>query len=144
MKNNSLDLRLNTVRHPAKITVGDMGFSNSKFIEMKIDDMSVINGDYIFDNTLVYWDELFKSSIESGRYLIFTSANGIADEGGWDYVDVHHIKDEIEWLIVKDGKSIKFSFNTNEYINNINSLKNQIKKSDDKLPLEPVHIIFPE
>jgi hypothetical protein len=34
------------------------------------------------------FNELGKSIKEGGKYLIFTCACGIADDGGWDYIDV--------------------------------------------------------
>ena len=70
-------------------------FNNCSYLQLLIDDIDIRLFDE-FDDFLIVYSELYASAQNSGKFLIFTCACGVADDGGWDYVNVTHKKSSIE------------------------------------------------
>ncbi|NOK34089.1 hypothetical protein D7W79_27130 [Corallococcus exercitus] len=62
-------------------------FSEVAFVWIRIDGEE-IRSRPPFSDAVVVFDELEQSATGSGRYLIFTCACGIAEDGGWKGVEV--------------------------------------------------------
>lgn len=135
---NSLTLFLDPIVE-VKIIDG-ISFSNVGIIRCWIDGEAL--DDLVdFSGSLMYFEELEASKLASGRYLIFTCACGIAEDGGWDGVIVNHTADVVEWEIAAGSKTYFYEFDKNQYFDQIALLKKSINLS--LLPMEPNNVIFP-
>lgn len=116
-------------------------FTNSAMLYIEIDgeDLYALED---FDGAIVVADELIKSARVSGRYLIFTELNGIADEGRWDGVLVTHDSDCVTWIFEADWGRFNYSFNPQQYKQVLAEIATQIQMLD--LTLEPSAVIFPQ
>jgi len=98
-----------------------------------------------FENGLIVYDELRKSSSQDGDFLLFTTASGIADAGGWDRVRVTHMDGETVWLLSRDDEGISFCFQTGEYRQVLATLEREVDAAKTRgLQVEPRHVVFPE
>jgi hypothetical protein len=98
-----------------------------------------------FTGSLVVYNQLRESSIRAGRYLLFTSASGVADEAGWDKVHVSHLGEYVLWHLTRDDQPMRFCFKRTDYLNVIAELARRIHDATQRgLKLEPTHVIFPE
>ena len=59
-------------------------FNNCSYLQLLIDDIDIRLFDE-FDDFLIVYSELYASAQNSGKFLIFTCACGVADDGGWDW-----------------------------------------------------------
>ncbi len=117
-----------------------ISFSNKTFIEILIDKFHYNKFD-AFQDGVVYFPELKRSTEKTGKYLIFTSICGIADDAGWDRINVDHSGKEIFWEIERNGYH-KFIFDRIEYIEQVNKCEKQLKLSE--FPFAIKHVVFPE
>jgi hypothetical protein len=115
-------------------------FKNVAIVQVEIDGKNLydISG---FDNAIVVADELLRSFCVSGKYLIFTSLNGFADEGGWDGVDVKYNEETVEWVFEISNIKYFFIFDVLTYRSVFIELEKTIKNLD--LKIEPSSVIFP-
>ncbi|RBW55840.1 hypothetical protein DS884_15945 [Tenacibaculum sp. E3R01] len=80
-------------------------YSNSAFIEPVIDGNNLTT-ESTDRKGIVVWNEVKKTISKSGQFLILTCVCGIADDGGFDLVDVKRkeksvlwkFKDESNWI----------------------------------------------
>ncbi|WNO09146.1 hypothetical protein [Teredinibacter sp. KSP-S5-2] len=93
-------------------------FSSCTFIEIFLDGASFCEIED-FEGGVVVWDELKKSAVDSGKYLIFTCYCGIPEDGGWDFINVTHLDNEIIWEFDRVSCR-KIVFNKADYISQIN------------------------
>jgi len=77
-------------------------------------------------------------------FLIFTSASGIADEGGWGGVDVKFDDDSVTWSFLAGDEKYHFVFSRDNYIRAISSLEQKVDALPNNLVIEPEHVFFPE
>ena len=140
---NSIRLDIGTVGKDEEADFDGILFSGICYIKLFIDECDVISED-LFEGSFIYFKELKNSVKRSGRYLIFTSVNGIADDAGWDYITVTHEGDSVEWSFERDGSSLFYLFDSGKYQNQISMLENEIQSSQQSLILEPSHVIYPE
>lgn len=105
-------------------------------------DGELINEKNGFEDSLIYIDELARSAERSGRYLIFTCACGIAEDGGWEGVEVNHYQNEVTWNFELGDEQYKFIFSKRDYLSEVDSVVGAVKRST--LSVEPSHVIFPE
>lgn len=99
--------------------------------------------EYLKNEGLVYFSELEKSKNTEGKFLIFTGANGIADDAGWEMVKVSHKDGMTYWKLILDNFDYNFSFNQEEYVGNISRIKQLLDKIE-RHKIEPLNVIFPE
>lgn len=95
----------------------------------------------VFADGLIVPEELERSAYKSGRYLIFTSVNGVADDGGWNPVDVRVSEDSVGWRFVRDSIPHMWCFARFEYSEQTSELHELLAKT--KLPIEPRYVIQP-
>ncbi|MCP3926223.1 MAG: hypothetical protein GY714_26965 [Desulfobacterales bacterium] len=115
-------------------------FSNKIFIEIQIDELHFKEMN-AFEGGAIYFHELKKSAKKTGEYLIFTCICGIADDAGWDKINVVHSKNEIYWEFERNG-SQKFKFDRIEYIEQVIKCEKLLNLSKFYLAIE--NVVFPE
>lgn len=125
-----------------KLVKDGISFKNSQIIKILIDGYEIDNNN-CFEDSLIYFDELEKSFEQSGNYLIFTCACGIADDGGWEGVLVKVLDSKITWTIEVGDSILNFSFDKEQYISEILSVRKHLE-SNNLLTLEPCSVTFPE
>ena len=138
---NSLTLYLEEHKNDSELLKHGIHFKNSIFIKMLIDgeDIEELDG---FEDALVVFEELRKSTESSGKYLIFTCACGVAEDGGWEGVDVSIDGDNVKWEFEVGDKFYRYIFDKNEYLAEVQSIITPIEKTD--LQIEPRSVIYPE
>lgn len=136
---NNIEFKLNILESDKCIIFEDILFSNCAFIQLFVDSKEFMA---ITDRlALVVWKELKKSSLNSGNFLLLTCCCGIADDGGFDFVNVTHTDKIIEWKFTDDSNII-WKFDKSSYITQIDKLQNEIEFL--RVPLAPIDVIFPE
>lgn len=117
-------------------------YSNCAFIRLVVDGVNLITKTEDRKGVIV-WDEIKKTVNDSGQYLILTCVCGIADDAGFDLVDVERKEDSVLWKF-NDESNWNWKFPKDEYDAEIKRLEKQINKMDINLPLEPENVVFPE
>ncbi|SCC90888.1 hypothetical protein SCG7109_BN_00040 [Chlamydiales bacterium SCGC AG-110-M15] len=140
---NKINLSLKILTPQEVKQVDGIEFSNSALVELFIDDKFIGHFKYL-DIALIVFSELRRSLSGNGHYLIFTSASGIADDGGWDGVNVLYKDDSVSWSFRVDSTSYKFEFNESQYRNEIIKLEREVVNLSPAIELEPSAIFFPE
>jgi len=138
-------LFLKTIVVPAgkQLIIDGIEFTNSILLELNINDFSCRKVEHL-DSALVVFPELMRSLSGSGRYLIFTSASGIADEGGWEGVDVKFERNIVTWNFEIEDIHYGFSFDEIEYEMEIRKIEQELKILTKTFELEPSAVFFPE
>jgi hypothetical protein len=77
------------------ITMDGVLFKNCAIIELFIDEKNITQTD--FKGSFIHFDELKSSTQGTGKFLIFTCACGVADDAGWQRINVIHQHDQIDW-----------------------------------------------
>jgi len=137
---NSFTLYLEEYKDDSELFKHGIHFKNSVFIKLLIDgeDIEQQSG---FEDALVVFDELVKSMEASGKYLIFTCACGVAEDGGWEGVDVTINENDVKWEFEVGDKVYKYTFDKNEYLSEVQSIILPIEKTD--LKVEPRSVVYP-
>ncbi len=104
----------------------DLFIDENDFLEKLDKGMSVIN-----------FKALQNSITKEGKHLIFTCSCGVADCGGWDYVQVTHKDNKIIWQF-KYGKDYYFEFEKENYIKEIKRLAYNSSTFEPSLVVEPM------
>ena len=121
------------------IIIDGYKFINASLIELTIDNISSWTHPDLRDGIVVL-SELLNSLKGDGRYLIFTSVTGIADDGGWDGVRVSYDENIVTWILYIENKKLIFNFDRKQYHNEIIRVNTQ----QPTFPLEPINIFLPE
>jgi hypothetical protein len=95
-------------------------------------------------DALIVPNELKNSLNGSGKYLIFTNASGIADDGGWTGVNVEYDGSLVHWGFFAEDKKINLTFDRDGYRSAIETVINKIDKLPNGIDLEPSQVFFPE
>jgi len=135
------NFRLILRQHTSVIRNG-ITFTNIATIDLLIDDIDMLNTNDAFTQALLYFPELERSSEKNGKYLLFTCACGVADDGSWEGVAVTIDQDIVSWKFI--GIGLQFHFTTNQYRNEISKIRQQLDGLDRETTLEPSHVDFPE
>ena len=139
---NEIILYVDEYRDSSTLIKDGITFSNTKIVKLLIDGIDVEEDVNLFD-AMIYFPELCLSYQNTGRYLIFTCANGIAMNGGWEGVDVIVDEYTINWSFEAGDTVYKYNFDKLEYILEIESVRSFLKENNE-LALEPSWIMFPE
>ncbi len=99
-------------------------FSKCTFIDIWLDDEPIDKIDNFEDST-VFWEELKKSTLCSGNYLIFTCYCGVAEDAGWDPISVEHTDDKVIWQFSRETDA-KYEFDKIEYLEQVQSCENTL------------------
>lgn len=141
---------VNTIKFDLREVLGNqvsdiagIQFSNIAYVLIFVDGINLFTIDQFEDSFLVF-DELKNSTMGSGDYLLFTGVSGIADEAGWDYVEVVHEETSVKWNIERDGVTLSYVFEKSSYYKEITSIENKIDDLNSGLRMEPHNVIFPE
>jgi hypothetical protein len=116
-------------------------FENVNVVRMLIDGVDIYEIDIGFEDALVFFEELSESARGSGCYLIFTCACGIAEDGGWEGVDVVAEGGYISWNFYVGGRQLKYSFRLDQYVSELESVREILNLSRNSVA--PVQVIFP-
>ncbi len=122
------------------LSLDGIEFENNTFIEFEIDGEPHLSQKAFEDGT-VYWAELKSSAKGSGRYLIFTCACGVADDAGWELINVTHSVSEVSWQFERNGVQ-RYVFKKSDYIAQIE--KCEIEMNLNIFPLAVEDVSFPE
>lgn len=136
MTMDSIEIKLKELKGEKNIILDNIKFTNCVYLQILINGSDIRNW-VGFEDMLVVYDELYKSSMNSGQFLIFTCACGVADDGGWNFVKVIHTEEYIEWYFFRE-ESYNFKFLKNQYVETIAQIKHMSEK------IIPKEIIFPE
>lgn len=137
---NQLELRLDIFGSDQKIYIDNIEFSNCALIRLKIDSRSL----ECVEEAMIVFSELHKSINSDGKFLIFTDASGIADDGGWEGVVVKHYREKVVWNFEYDDEKFHLEFSAKNYEDQILNLKSHIDKLPSSIILEPQSVFFPE
>jgi len=140
---NNISLTAKTILDKEFLIIDGIEFANAVIIQLAIDCVLVTELKNM-EISLVVFPELIDSLSGNGRYLIFTSASGIADEGGWAGVDVKYKGNVVEWDFEIEGISYHFEFNFLQYERELCDMKKTLKDLINKFDLEPTEFFLPE
>ncbi|WP_431167559.1 hypothetical protein [Tenacibaculum halocynthiae] len=139
---NKFNLVLKVFKDEFSIEYEKIIYSNSAFIEPVIDGNNLTT-ESTNRKGIVVWNEVKKTISKSGQFLILTCVCGIADDGGFDLVDVKRKEKSVLWKF-KDESNWIWEFDKKEYDLEINRLKKEITELSVEITLEPENVIFPE
>ncbi|MHA7632472.1 hypothetical protein [Corallococcus sp. M7] len=136
-----LTLSLEHVTDGRSVLLDGIRFSDVAFVGICIDGEELRARPQLSDAVVVF-DELERSATGSGRYLIFTCACGVAEDGGWEGVDVEHGESSVCWTFEVASESFRFVFDRAHYVEEIAALRTKL--AQEVLPLDPRGAVFPE
>ncbi|MCY1045336.1 hypothetical protein OV208_28730 [Corallococcus sp. bb12-1] len=136
-----LTLSLERVTGAQTLWMEGMPFTECAFVRIAIDG-EALHDRPRFSDAWVVFEELEKSAVASGRYLIFTCSCGIAEDGGWEGVEVEVGTSTITWRLEAEGEPFHFVFERGLYVSEIEALRKCL--AQEALPLQPQAVIFPE
>jgi len=129
-----------------KLFIDGINFSCSLFIKPIINGEDVIKEKF-GEDALMVLSEWKRCAETPGRYLLFTSLIGIADEGGWELCGVNHDAGQVYVKIPYNDKIIEYSFDKAKFCDSIKLLTNKISLlliEKPHLYLAPRNVNFPE
>lgn len=138
---NKIKFSLNKVEAQPIVRDG-ISFSNVFYIDVIVDGKSLFNLEGFKDSFIVY-DELIDSLSGKEKYLLFTCACGVADDGGWNGVLITKETSTIRWIVQVNDSEIHFTFDLSEYNFELTDLKKKVESINKNL-LEPKNVEFPE
>jgi len=118
MAMNNLKLELDILRGEDWIEYENVIYSNCAFIRLIIDG-------------------------KSGRFLILTCVCGVADDAGFDLVNVERKENSVSWQF-NDESNWNWEFLIEDYDQEIKRLEKEINELDINILIEPDNVIFPE
>ena len=133
---NKLKINVVTLKEHEYLIRDSIRFENCSYLQLLIDYEDIATYPD-FEDMLIVPSELCKSSLQTGEYLLFTCACGVADDGGWSKIKVTHSEAIVQWDFLR-GKPYCFKFSKENYLKEIQIIN---KKSYTFIPKE---IIFPE
>lgn len=140
---NEIKLSLYVMNNGETLIVDGIDFKSAAFIKIDFKPTQKNIKDDLDDSLLVF-SELLKSLDKDGSYLIFTSASGIADDGGWSGVRVEHKNDSILWEFFAGENFYKIELEKKTYIEQINRINREIALLPKNILLEPSQVFYPE
>ena len=136
---------LNTLELLGKdsLTIDGITFTNAVLVKLLIDSVPIEKFKFL-DVALLVFSELVKSLSGNGLYLLFTSASGVADDGGWEGVTVTFDNRIVYWDFEVEDENYHFEFECSQYENTIRKLEKNILLASNELEIEPSDLFFPE
>lgn len=142
MAMNNLKLELDILRGEDWIEYENVIYSNCAFIRLIIDGRNLITETKDRKGVIV-WEEIKKTINESGRFLILTCVCGVADDAGFDLVNVERKENSVSWQF-NDESNWNWEFLIEDYDQEIKRLEKEINELDINILIEPDNVIFPE
>ena len=140
---NNLKFDLKKIFPNEVIEIDGISFSNITYILAFIDEINLFDLDFFKESFLVF-KELERSTLKSGKYLLFTGISGVADDAGWEYIEVLHEKDIVSWNIQRDDNKLFYVFDKIAYLKEVFQLGKEIERLSNEMKLEPLYVIYPE
>lgn len=140
---SQLSLNLRTIKSGEQLIIDGIEFTNAVLVTLIIDSLPIDKMKYL-DVALVVFSELIRSLSGSGCYMIFTSASGIADDGGWEGVEVNYEGNRVTWDFEVEDEVYHFEFDSQQYEKEIRALEVELAALTEKFELEPAEVYFPE
>ena len=140
---NSFGLDVNIIDAECPLNIDGVPFSNVAMITLRIDGTQVLRAPD-FSSALIHFPELMASCHSSGTYLIFTCACGIADDGGWEGVQVVHDEECIRWSFSVNATPYAYVFDARQYREAVEQVRIRLETLPAHVTLEPQHVVFPE
>ncbi len=140
---NSFELQLQKILGDNNYMLDGIEFNHAILVNLFIDSLMFRKFKFL-DVSLIVFSELLRSLAGNGLYLIFTSASGIADDGGWDGVLVSFNDEIVSWEFEVEDEKYHFEFNRLKYEEAILNVNVELDNISKELELEPTEIFFPE
>lgn len=140
---NEIKFELKEVNENQIMEIDGISFSNIVYILIFVDEVNLFTLDF-FQDSFVVFKELKNSILKSDKYLLFTGVSGIADDAGWEYVDVFHDATSVVWNIRRDNAFVNYTFDRKRYFNEISKIVKRIESINSIFILEPLHVVYPE
>jgi hypothetical protein len=138
---DTFSLTLEVIDKTNSIELDGIKFTDCVFVRPIINGNDLLKSKEMLGSVLWFVD-LERSAITSGKYLIFTCVCGIAEDAGWDYVDVKHSGEVINWTFIYD-KQYKFSFPKEQYMMEIDKIKNKLTALGQSVEIVPEEVCMP-
>ncbi|CAA0163751.1 hypothetical protein [Tenacibaculum maritimum] len=139
---NKIELKLNYIDQVSSTIFDGILFNDIYYIDIIIDGINIRNNEG-FEEIMIVFSEIKNSISKSGKYLIITSASGIADDGGWEGVNVLLKNSFVKWKIEFEKNIYNYSFSKDNLLKEISKIELKIKNIPSN-KLEPKWIDFPE
>lgn len=139
---NKLKFELDILRGKDQMEYESIIYSNCAFIRLVVDGINLITTPEDRKGVIV-WQEIKKTLNDSGQYLILTCVCGIADDAGFDLVNVVRKENSVSWEF-NDESNWSWEFSKEDYDQEIKRLVKEIDELDMNIPLEPRNVVFPE
>ena len=123
--------------------IDGIAFSNIAYVLVFVGEINLFT-QHLFQDSFLVFKELKNSISKSGKYLLFTSVSGIADDAGWEYVEVLHEENSVTWNIQRDNILLSYVFDRKDYLKEILMIEKKIKNLNSNMKLEPSHVVYPE
>ena len=114
---NRLKINVVTLKEDEYLIRDSIRFENCSYLQLLIDDKDIATYPD-FEDILIVPSELRKSSLQTGEYLLFTCACGVAHDGGWSKIKVTHSEAIVQWDFLR-GKPYCFKFSKENYLKEI-------------------------
>jgi len=119
-------------------------FEDCFFVECSLNQESFLE-DSFFEDSLVVCDEILNSDGTQSECLIFTSACGVADDGGWQMCKIIRSGGVVTWDLERGDDRRRYEFKEEAYAQQLNILKSKVDKlRENGEVIEPVSVFFPE
>ena len=137
---NQIQFELAVLEGSEAVEYENIIYSKCAFIKLHVDGIDLIK--LTEDRKgVVVWDELKKTLLSSGDYLILTCMCGVADDGGFNLVTVQRNDSYVTWTF-NDDSGVALIFDKFQYDMEVSSLGSEINELI--VPLEPSNVVFPE
>lgn len=143
LPSQKLELVLKILKPGEMLSLDGICFQHCAFVRALVDGVDILN-EFFFRDGVIVFQELLSSVSNSGHYLIFTCACGVADDGGWQRVYVQHSNNLVKWSIIRGGKLYECFFDFSQYKEAILKLKASVRSLDPLICLEPSEVFPPE
>lgn len=140
---NTIMFKLVFVPKTSQFMLPGRNFSEEYYIKVSIDGVD-LHSTKEFEDSLLYYEELERSLSGTGKYLIFTAANGVADTGGWELIQVTHLQGRVLWDFSREVGPLHYEFDAALYKSQVQALQHEIISSQCSEILQPKYVIFPE
>ncbi len=139
---NTIKFELQILKDQKSVEYEGITYTNCAFIYLIVDDVNLFS-DTEDRKGLIVWTELKKTRELSGNSLLLTCHCGVADDAGFELVEVKRKDNSVSWKF-KDESNWDWEFPKTEYDLEIVRLAGEINQLDINIPLEPVYVLFPE
>ncbi len=138
---DTFSLTLEVIDKSNYIDLEGIKFTDCVFVRPIINGIDLLKSEEMLGSVL-WFVALERSAITSGKYLIFTCACGIVEDAGWDYVDVKHSGEVINWTFIYDNQ-YKFSFPKKQYLSEIAKIKHKLAEFVETVEIVPKEVWMP-